>query len=147
MNAPECTVAIAGPVYPDQLGAAFSEATGTLQSALVFDKRGLVTADQIGILQAVADYPQVAQRLEARYVTPIQANVGKPDEILDSVWAYLQCQRSIKQASVALSIHVNTLRYRLAKFESTVGAQLDDTQTLVEMWWVMQSRQRSKSTH
>jgi len=80
--------------------------------------------------------------LEARYITPVQANVGKSDEILDSVWAYLQYQRSIKQASAALSIHVNTLRYRLEKFESTVGAQLYVTQTLVEVWWVLQNRQR-----
>lgn len=39
-----------------------------------------------------------------------------------------------------LSIHVNTLRYRLERFAALTEADLQDTETTFEVWWALQYR-------
>jgi len=40
--------------------------------------------------------------------------------------AYLRDDRHLKPAAAALGIHINTLRYRLARIEELLGVRLDD---------------------
>src|SRR5205807_1994301 len=40
--------------------------------------------------------------------------------------AYLRDDRHLKPAAAALGIHINTLRYRLARIEKLLGVRLDD---------------------
>ncbi|WP_214364424.1 helix-turn-helix domain-containing protein [Pseudonocardia sp. H11422] len=48
---------------------------------------------------------------------------------------FLAEKRRVQTAAEALSIHMNTLRYRLEKYSSITGADLTDTEVLIEVWW------------
>jgi len=37
-----------------------------------------------------------------------------------------------------LLIHGNTLRYRLDKYTSMTGADLTDTEVIIEVWWALE---------
>ena len=38
----------------------------------------------------------------------------------------------------ALRIHSNTLRYRLDKYTSLTGADLTNTEVIIEVWWALE---------
>ena len=59
--------------------------------------------------------------------------------MLASVRSYLDHDRRISAAAKALSVHENTLRYRLQKFEQATGARLDATNTIVELCWAFEA--------
>lgn len=46
----------------------------------------------------------------------------------------------MSEAAAVLSVHVNTLRYRLCPFAALTGADLQDTETMFEVWWALQHR-------
>ncbi|MEV6621752.1 helix-turn-helix domain-containing protein [Amycolatopsis sp. NPDC051106] len=64
---------------------------------------------------------------------------GDIDAQLVSVEAYLARRRSVPEAAV-LSVHGNTLRYQLDRFAGLTGADLQDTETMSEVWWALQHR-------
>lgn len=37
-----------------------------------------------------------------------------------------------------VSMHQNTLRYRLEQFASLTGADLAETETIIEVWWALE---------
>ncbi|MFB6675094.1 helix-turn-helix domain-containing protein, partial [Streptomyces sp. NPDC056390] len=61
-------------------------------------------------------------------------NLGKfGTEVTVALRAYLANGRNIPRAAAALHIHVNTLRYRLTRFEEATGRHLDDVDTVIEL--------------
>jgi putative transposase len=60
------------------------------------------------------------------------------DLILESVQMYLAKHRRVQAAADALLIHSNTLRYRLEKYTSMTGADLTDTEAIIEVWWALE---------
>ncbi|MFJ5859912.1 PucR family transcriptional regulator [Pseudarthrobacter sp. NPDC092439] len=87
---------------------------------------------------AAAD-PYVTAVLRERYLAPFADDAEFGRIVLDSVRRYLANDRRISVAAKALSVHENTLRYRLQKFEQLTGTRLDATDTLVELCWVFES--------
>ena len=59
-------------------------------------------------------------------------------EILDTVRSWIQQRRSIAATARSLSIHDNSVRYRIARFCAVTGADLDDSDSLVEVWWALE---------
>jgi DNA-binding PucR family transcriptional regulator len=58
--------------------------------------------------------------------------------ILESVQMYLAKHRRVQAAADALPIHGNTLRYRLEKYTAITGADLTDTEAIIEVWWALE---------
>lgn len=87
---------------------------------------------------AAAD-PDVTAVLRRRYLAPFANDAEFGRIVLDSVRLYLANDRRISAAARALSVHENTLRYRLQKFEQLTGARLDATATLVELCWAFEA--------
>jgi putative transposase len=54
------------------------------------------------------------------------------------VQVYLRQHRSVGETARALSVHPNTIRYRLSRFGALTGADLSSTDTLVEVWWALE---------
>jgi putative transposase len=79
----------------------------------------------------------VSELLRDRYVDPLRGEGAFGDQVVESLRGYLSHDRSIPQAAEALHVHVNTLRYRLARFEELTGRSLQATDTLVELAWVL----------
>ena len=44
----------------------------------------------------------------------------------------------MQAAADALLVHSNTLRYRLEKYTSMTGADLTDTEAIIEVWWALE---------
>ncbi|WP_147201312.1 PucR family transcriptional regulator, partial [Pseudonocardia asaccharolytica] len=131
-------VAVEGPVPATGLHAAFVEATRQLEIAARFDLRGVVDAARLSLRAAVADQARLGEMLFRRYVAGVLADTAIAATILDSVRAYLDHRRSIPTTARALNVHVNTLRYRLQRFATITGADLQDTVTAMEVWWALQ---------
>ncbi|WP_344038836.1 helix-turn-helix domain-containing protein [Saccharothrix xinjiangensis] len=136
----DVTVGLAGPTGLPQLRAGFAEATQLLEVATRFGHRGIVDRDCLALRLAVAKEPELGKHLHARYVEPVEANSAIGEALLTSVETYLTRRRSIPEAATALSVHVNTLRYRLERFATLTGADLQDTDTMFEIWWALQYR-------
>ena len=75
--------------------------------------------------RTAAGDPDVTAVLRQRYLAPFAADADFGRIVLASVRSYLDHDRRISAAAKALSVHENTLRYRLQKFEQATGARLD----------------------
>lgn len=93
--------------------------------------------------RTAAGDPEVTAVLSQRYLAPFAADAEFGRIVLDSVRGYLDHDRRISAAAKALSVHENTLRYRLQKFEQATGARLDATDTIVELCWAFEACQES----
>ena len=89
--------------------------------------------------RTAAGDPDVTAVLRRRYLAPFADDAEFGRIVLDSVRLYLAHDRRISAAAKALSVHENTLRYRLQKFEQLTGARLDATATLVELCWAFEA--------
>jgi putative transposase len=49
----------------------------------------------------------------------------------------VSADKNVARAAEALVVHQNTLRYRLARFAEITGANLDSTDTLLEVTWAL----------
>jgi hypothetical protein len=135
---PGALVAVAGPVGLGELPVAFAEATRLLDVGAMFEAEGLVTAETLSLRVAVAHEDELGEMLYRRYVAPVHETATIAGDLLRSVEAYLDGRRSVTTAARALTVHANTLRYRIERFESITAADLRDTVTALEVWWALQ---------
>ena len=132
------TIAAVGPVALSQVNRAFTEATRLLSAAVRYKRTGLIVPETMSIRLSVVQEHEMGQMLHERYVRPVLETEPIADVILSSVQVFLGHQRRIQAAAAALSVHQNTLRYRLAKFEKITKASLVDTETIIEVWWALE---------
>lgn len=136
---PGGVLAVAGPVVPAAFPHAFAEATRLLNVAVRFHRTGLVDSGSLSVRIAVVEESELSEALLARYVAPVQATCGPLAEVvLSSVRAYLAHRRHVGATAAALSVHTNTVRYRLARYGEATGTDLADTETLIEAWWALE---------
>ena len=76
--------------------------------------------------------------LSRRYVAALAERGRAGDEVLATVRTWLRERRSVAATALALSVHENTVRYRLSRFTALTGADLEDTDVLVEVWWALE---------
>ncbi|MFD2416920.1 PucR family transcriptional regulator [Amycolatopsis pigmentata] len=131
-------VAVDGPVTASELHRSFVDATNLLDIAVQYEMHGLVEVADMPMRIAVAQNDRLGRTLYDKYIAPVLAESGIGETVVDSVRAYLDGRRSIPVAARTLNVHVNTLRYRLERFESMTGADLGDTVTILEVWWALQ---------
>ena len=134
----EAVVAVNGPVGLGRLAGAFREASRLLEIAVRFARRGLVAQSDLSIRIAVAQESELGDALLDKYVAPVLAQSAAAEVLLGTLRRYLQLNRNISTCAKRLSIHQNTLRQRLEKFEALTGADLDATETLFEAWWALE---------
>ena len=76
---------------------------------------------------------EIGAALFYRYVATVLEESPIADLILESVQMYLAKHRRVQAAADALLIRSNTLRYRLEKHRSMTGADLTDTEAVIEV--------------
>jgi putative transposase len=131
-------VAAGPPALPDQLHQSFSTAERVLDAAGVVV--GIHAVESLGWRLIGGEDPDLGPLLERRYAAPLREARGAEEPLLDAVEAFLQHDLSIPRAAAALHVHVNTLRYRLARFESLTSRSLHERDTVVEMSWFLLRR-------
>ncbi|MET7762496.1 helix-turn-helix domain-containing protein [Streptomyces sp. NPDC005393] len=88
----------------------------------------------------VASEPELSELLLDRHLRPLAAEGEFVGLIEESVRAYFALGRHIGATAERLHVHVNTLRYRLQRFEELTGARLDSPDTVVEISWALAAR-------
>lgn len=131
-------LATVGPSPLTMLAQAFAECTRLLNVAVRYHKHGLVDRESLSVRIAVVEESDIGAALYDRYVATVLGCCPMADLILRSVQVYLASHRRIQAAADALLIHSNTLRYRLDKFTSITGADLTDTEVIIEVWWALE---------
>lgn len=127
-------IAVAGPVPLSGVPAAFAEATRVLTVAVRYRRTGIVDSSSLSVRVAVEQQAELGELLYRRYLSGL-AGQG---ELVDTVTTWLREHRSVPATARAMSVHPNTVRYRLARFGELTGADLSDTDVLVEVWWALE---------
>ncbi|HKS98646.1 MAG TPA: helix-turn-helix domain-containing protein, partial [Rugosimonospora sp.] len=130
-------LAVAGPVPLAEVPRAYAEATRVLAVARRYGRTGVVDRSSLSVRVAVGQQVELGELLYRRYLAEL-APTPAGRELLGTVRVLLQHRRSVPATAEALSVHENTVRYRLARFGELTGADLADTDTLVEVWWALE---------
>jgi PucR family transcriptional regulator, purine catabolism regulatory protein len=111
----------------------------------------LGSADEVGFLRArtmlalgalapgVVEFPHPLNNSDVRAAVDRLAD-RTGTEMLESVVAYLRCRGQWERAASSLSVHRNTLRYRVERAREVVGLDLDDPDVAAETWLELRRR-------
>lgn len=135
---PGALVVVEGPTPLAGIHEAFVEASRLLETATKYGLSGVIDLETLSLRAAVPLQHRLSEMLHRRYVQPVLEHSGIADLLLDTVRIYLAEQRSIPAAAQAQTVHVNTLRYRIERYQAITGANLLDTVTAFEVWWALQ---------
>lgn len=128
-----------GPfVTPDDLPRSDRTARQALRLAQQLGLTGVLSAVELGWRLAAVTRPDVWRLYADRFVAPLAAEGPFGEEILAAVRAWLSRGQSVTAAADALTVHANTVRYRLRRFEEVTSADLGDFDDLVGIWWALQ---------
>lgn len=128
-------VGAAGPVCLSLIGGAFLEASRALETALAFGLQGVQTVESLGLHPSVLADAEVGDALVAKYIEPFVRLGVSGEAILGTVERFLASDCALAETAKSSYLHVNTVRYRLRKFEEITGRSLRSTEVLAEVWW------------
>jgi hypothetical protein len=128
-------VGIGPPAMLGDLENSFRLATRALESAAAADLTGPIGIEQLGLLPAVIADGDVGDEIERRMIEPVLAQ-GKPGiTLLETVRRYVENDLRLELTAEQMFLHVNTVRYRLRRFEDLTGTSLRHVDDLVQIWW------------
>lgn len=137
---PAVPVGVSEPLPLGELPRAFEDATLALATARALGRRGFARLSDLGLYPAVVADRTVGPALTLT-LTESLAGLGTTHAtMLDTVAVYLEHDRVLAPTARALQVHVNTVRYRLGRFEELTGRNLRRTHDIVELWWVLEQR-------
>lgn len=122
-TAPDCTAMLTEPIAVDTLGPArlrTQRATARLAPGSVQTPTSLAAAD---VPTKVDDF---------------LASAGR--ELIEALVGFLRHRGQWEQASRALGLHRNTLRYRVTRARTLLDLDLDDPDVAAETWLTLRSR-------
>lgn len=131
-------IAVAGPTDLLAAPGAFAEASRVLRVASRYGRPGIVDRSALSVRMAVEQEPRLGSTLQQKFVASLASQGAAGRDILATVRTWIGQRRSIPTTARLLSVHENTIRYRLARFTELTGADLADTDVLVEVWWALE---------
>ncbi|MBN0046744.1 helix-turn-helix domain-containing protein [Streptomyces actuosus] len=137
----EVTAGLGPPTDLVQVHRSFRAAGRMLEAARSYGLRGVHDLGDLSWRVAVVSEPELAELLLDRYLRPLEAEGEFGALIEESVREYLSSGRRIREVARSTHVHVNTVRYRLRRFEELTGAGLDAPDTLVELNWALAARE------
>jgi hypothetical protein len=142
---PDSVIAVAGPVRLPAVPEAFGEADRLLTAALRYRRTGVVDSSSLSVRVAVEAQRELGEQLYRRHLERLLDGGPGSAALVETVARWLGERRSVPATAAALSVHENTVRYRLGRFAEVAGADLADTDVLVEVWWALEyARLRSE---
>ena len=90
----------------------------------------------------VAAVPAVSEHLLRTFIEPLEAQSSYGDELLETLTAYLDCNRNVQAAALRLNLHPNSLRHRLHRIGDALAVDIRDTSTLVDLSMALELYQR-----
>jgi hypothetical protein len=134
-------VGVSEPVPVAELSRAFARASRAHATALALGRPGVHNLASLGAYPSILADGDVSEALMARYIAPLRALGTLGNGILETVEHYLRSDCALSPTAGDLYLHVNSVRYRLRKFEEITGCSLKSSEALAEIWWAL-ARQR-----
>lgn len=122
-----------------KLADSYKDASLVLKAADNLKLNEVQRAQDLSWKLAIHASPRVTEILAQKYVEPLRESGEFAHEIVESLRAYVDNQMNIPAAARSIPVHVNTLRYRLRRFEELTGCYLEDTSTVIEVSWVLEA--------
>ncbi|MCW2867837.1 MAG: Vegetative cell wall protein gp1 [Marmoricola sp.] len=134
-----------GPALPlERARASYDQARLALDVASSHGVTGLRGLGDLGPLPLVHVASDAADLLDARHLAPLRELGASGQDVLRTVAAYLHHDRRVEETAGELHLHRNTVRYRLTRFATTTGLDLDRTDDLVLAWWLLRRREAAR---
>ena len=113
-------------------------------AARVWNVRGaapsasILTVDDVGWRVAVPDDPDLGAILHRRYLEP--ADIGTPTgrDLVATLRAYLDQGCNVRETARAMTVHQNTVRYRLDQYRRLTGLDIAQTHHLINLAWALE---------
>lgn len=131
------SVAHATPRPLERMASGYVEAVLALETAEHFGLAGLVRLADLGPLPLVLVPSPAAAALTARHIEPLSAQERVGLDITETIRTYLDCDQNTAVAAERLSVHPNTVRYRIGRFRDLTGLDLHRVDHLVTAWWLL----------
>jgi putative transposase len=130
-----------------ELRGSYALADRVLDVAARFSWKGVVDAGSVSWRVALSESPGFVHWSSRRFLDPVD-ELGDFGVILyESVAAYLASDLNIAVAANMLTVHENTLRYRLARFREVTGGDFNKIDDLFEVSVALASRGYSLRVH
>jgi hypothetical protein len=130
----------------DSLSKGFDEAVLALETAALFGVIGVVRLEDLGPKPlALSTSAAAAGALERIHFAVLDAEGRAGGEIEDTTRIYLECNQQVQDVATLLTVHPNTVRYRIGRFRELTGLDVRRTEDLVTAWWLL-NRRRSATT-
>ncbi|MEU6773260.1 helix-turn-helix domain-containing protein [Streptomyces sp. NPDC046759] len=136
----EVTAGLGPPTGLAVVHRSFRAAGRMLEAARAYGLRGVYDLSDLSWRVAVVAEPELAEVLLDRYLRPLEAEGEFGALIEESVREYLASGRHVREVARRAHVHVNTVRYRLRRFEELTGTSLDAPDTVVELSWALAAR-------
>ncbi|MDD7933877.1 PucR family transcriptional regulator [Actinomycetospora straminea] len=136
-------IALGPAVRVAELPASFRSAHAVLAAATTLGLHGVHDLPDLSWRAAAVNAGELNGLLRERYLAPLVEQGEFGELILEAVAVYLAADRNVPRAARAVPVHVNTLRYRLRRFEELTGRRLDSTETIVEVSFALGVTARS----
>lgn len=136
----EVTAGLGPPTELAAVHRSFRAAGRLLEAARAYALRGVYDLSDLSWRVAVVAEPELAELLLDRYLRPLEAEGNFGALIEESVRGYLEGGRHVGEVARSAHVHVNTVRYRLRRFEELTGTSLDAPDTAVELSWALAAR-------
>lgn len=95
--------------------------------------QGAYAAGDVGWRLVLPLDPLTREVLAETYLEPLDVGPNSGPEILQTLEHYLDQGRNVRRTAEAMTVHQNTVRYRLDSFERLTGTSLSETDVLVEL--------------
>lgn len=132
--APGVCVGISGVAGLGAAAHRFAEASSALATAAAFGLDGCHDLDSLGLRAAVHDQPASGERSRRRHLAAVADG-----PIPETLRVLIACDLRVEDAAKRLFVHPNTVRKRVARYQSLTGADLRRVDDLVELWWALRS--------
>lgn len=117
--------------------ASFLQARRALLIAEQHARVGLIDLTDLGALVLLDQAGDAAQALDALHLQPVRDLGASGEELLTTLEEFLARERRIDETATALHVHRNTVRYRLSRFSTVSGLDLEQTDHVVLAWWLL----------
>ncbi|ROS78420.1 CdaR family transcriptional regulator [Cellulomonas sp. PhB143] len=124
----------------EDLHAGFEEAETALATAERFGTSGVVRLADLGPRPLVLAADRVATGLEARLLARLDAEGRSGLDVEETTRLYLEHDQRVGRVAERLTVHPNTVRYRVNRFRELTGLDVRRTEDLVTAWWLLHRR-------
>lgn len=124
------TLGVAAPAAPGDLPAADARAARALRRAEA-TRQPLVRHHENGLAALLA--PEEADAHARVLLAPLAGN----EALITTLRTWLSLHGSWDRTAVALSVHRNTVRQRITRCAALLGADLDDPDVRMELWFAL----------